>query len=167
MQDEFAINPNQPFAFQRNREETQGQHVVGVAVTGELESYFSDRAVPSREGVERDWSEPVTSTDSSRVVVIGDAEFSSNLIQFTDSRYNLEFAANALTWLSNEEDLLQIRTRTTRNLRLNAIEDEGLRRTVARVAEIVNIYVMPLLVIAYGVLRFMRRRERGQRKSEA
>jgi ABC-type uncharacterized transport system involved in gliding motility auxiliary subunit len=167
MQDEFAINPAQPFAFERARAETQGQHVVGVALTGELESHFADGEVPQRDGVERDWSDPVRSTDESRVVVIGDADFASNLIQFTESRYNLEFATNALTWLSNEEDLLQIRTRATRDVRLTAIEDPGLRRTIARVAEVINIYIMPLLVIGYGVLRFMRRRERAQRRSEA
>lgn len=167
MREEFAINPAQPFAFERERSETQGRHVVGVALTGELESFFADGEVPTREGVERDWSDPVGETDGARLVVIGDSEFASNLIQFTESRYNLDFAENALTWLSNEEDLLEIRTRTTRDVRLTAIEDPGLRRTVARVAEVVNIYIMPLLVIGYGVLRFMRRRERAQRKSEA
>ena len=167
MQDEFAINPSQPFAFERNRSETQGRHVVGVSLTGGLESYFADGEIPTREGVDRGWSDPVPDTDAARLVVIGDSDFPSNVVQFTESRYNLEFAANAATWLSSEDDLLQIRTRSTRDIRLTAIEDEGVRRSIARVAEVVNIYVMPLLVIGYGVVRFMRRRERAQRKSEA
>ena len=167
MEDQFRINPNERFAFEQGREETQGRHTVGVALSGAMESYFADGEIPARDGVERDWSDPTASVDQARLVVVGDSDFASNLIQFTESWYNLDFAVNALTWLSNEEDLLQIRTRATRNMRLNAIEDPGVRRSVARVAEIVNIYVMPLLVIGYGVLRFIRRRERSGRKSEA
>jgi len=161
------INPGQAMMFGQNRDDTEGSYVVGAALRGEFESYFAGREVPTREGVERDWSNPTTSVDQARVVVVGDSDFPSNLIQFTESGYNLDFAVNALTWLSNEEDLLQIRTRTTRDMRLTAIEDPAVKRNVARVAEIVNIYVMPLLVIGYGVVRFMRRREQSQRKSEA
>jgi gliding-associated putative ABC transporter substrate-binding component GldG len=161
LQEQFPIDPSRPVAFERGRSETLGRHVVGVALTGELESYFSDGRIPTREGEEREWSSPVTSTDQARVVVIGDSDFASNLIQYTESTYNLDFAANALTWLSNDEDLLQIRTRTTRDMRLSAIEEPGLRQSIVRVAEAINIYVMPLLVIAYGVVRFMRRRERA------
>jgi gliding-associated putative ABC transporter substrate-binding component GldG len=165
MQDQFTINPNQGFGFRRNREDTLGSYVVGATLSGSFDSYFADGRIPTREGVERDWTDPTTSVDQARMVIVGDSDFPSNILQFTESRYNLDFTVNALTWLSNEEDLLQIKTRTTRDMRLNAIPDPGVEQSVARVAEFVNIYVMPLLVIAYGVVRFMRRRERAQRKS--
>jgi gliding-associated putative ABC transporter substrate-binding component GldG len=163
LRDRFPLDPSRPAAYEPDRSETRGRHVVGVALTGALESYFSDGRIPTREGEEREWSAPVTSTDQARVVVIGDSDFASNLIQYTESSYNLDFATNALTWLSNDEDLLRIRTRATRDIRLSAIEEPGLRRSIVRVAEVINIYVMPLLVIAYGVVRFMRRRERAHR----
>ncbi|MFP4565607.1 MAG: GldG family protein [Spirochaetota bacterium] len=162
MRDQFPIDPGRPEVFEGNRSETEGRHVVGVALTGELESHFSDGRIPTRDGEEPQRSTPVTSTERARALVVGDSDFASDLVQYTESDYNLDFIANALTWLSNDEDLLQIRTRTTRDMRLSAIEDPGLRRSIAGVAEVVNIYIMPLVVIGYGILRFMRRRERAR-----
>ncbi|MFO8064315.1 MAG: GldG family protein [Spirochaetota bacterium] len=160
MREEFNINPNARAGFEREREDTRGRYVVGAALSGAFESFFADREVP-------DGREPIPSVEDGRIVVVGDSEFASNMVQYTESRHNLDFAVNALTWLSNDEELLEIRTRPARDIELNAIEEPALRRSIAAVAEVVNIYVMPLLVIGYGVVRYLRRREQAHREEGA
>ncbi|MFP4637260.1 MAG: GldG family protein [Spirochaetaceae bacterium] len=144
MSEDFAINPNEPAAFERQREQTRGSYVVGAAVSGQIESYFGE------------------GSSEADLLILGDSAFAGELIEFTESDHNLEFALNAVTWLSKDRDLLDLRRRTTRDMRLTAIENEDLRRAMVRVAEAVNIYLVPLLVAGFGVLRFARRRARSR-----
>jgi ABC-type uncharacterized transport system involved in gliding motility auxiliary subunit len=72
----------------------------------------------------------------------------------------MTFLENVAEWLSNEDDLLEIKTRATRDLRLNAIPDPGVKASVATFAEVFNVVVVPIVVIAFGVIRYLRRREK-------
>jgi gliding-associated putative ABC transporter substrate-binding component GldG len=166
MEEPFVINPQQAMVFQRNAADTRGAHVLAVTMTGTFTSYFDGREIPTREGVDTGWEEIVPSVDQNRMIVLGDSDFASDLLQFTDSRYNIAFLENVAEWLSNEDDLLQIKTRATRDVRLNAIQDPAVKARVATFAEIFNIVIVPLAVIAFGVVRFWRRREKtASRKS--
>jgi ABC-type uncharacterized transport system involved in gliding motility auxiliary subunit len=160
MNEPFVINPQQRMMFQRNAADTRGAQVLSVALAGDFSSYFQDREIPDREGVERDWTEVTESVDDNRMIVIGDSDFASDLLQNTNSGYNMTFLENVAEWLSNEDDLLEIKTRATRDLRLNAIPDPGVKASVATFAEVFNVVVVPIVVIAFGVIRYLRRREK-------
>ena len=168
MEAPYMIDPVEPFGMMQGRAEGTGDYVLAAALSGDFESYFAGRPIPdtpSPSGVPGQPAaagEPVLSTEGARMVVVGDSEFAGNYMQFTDSRYNLVFLENALGWLTNDEDLLSIRTRAVRDVRLNAIQDLALRARVATFAELFNVIVMPLLVIAAGVARFVFRRRRAQ-----
>jgi len=163
----FDTNPYQVMALAARADETRGSYVLGCTVTGSLSSYFEGKQIPKREGVEPGWNEIKGKSENSRLIVIGDSDFASDLIQYTDSAYNLAFLSNAVEWLGNDEDLLTIKTRSTYDLRLNKIQDPNARASVMTFAQILNVVVIPLLVIAFGVYRsIIRRRKQYHIKQE-
>lgn len=157
MSDPYATNPSQSAIFAVGAEATIGQYSLVVAATGELDSYY-DQVDAEATGV----AEFTSDTTEGRLVVVGDADFlDDRLLQATGSGGNLDFLLNAAQWLANDEELLQIRTRTARNLRLDAIADEAQRRSRMVFGQAVNIYIVPLAVIGAGLIRFFRRRRRS------
>ncbi len=60
-----------------------------------------------------------------RVVVVGDEDFASDLMQFSDSLHNVLFLENAVLWLTGNEDLLSIKARAPEAGRLDRIADPG------------------------------------------
>ncbi|MFW5769569.1 MAG: hypothetical protein ACOCYA_05900, partial [Spirochaetota bacterium] len=78
--------------------------------------------------------------------------------QYSNSPYNVDFVENAVEWLSNDEELTEIKTRSVRDLRLNAIQDPAGARRVYFLAVIINLVIIPLAVILFGVRRFLKRR---------
>ena len=129
-----------------------------AALSGSFGSWFQE--VPSRAGEARDWKEVRPSSEETRLLVVGDTDFASDFFQYTDASYNLEFAANAAGWLSNDEDLLSIRTRTARDTRLNRIRDPQAQILAALSTQLVNVVLIPLAVIGFGVFRIVSRRKK-------
>lgn len=139
MPEPYRTNPQDSEFFQITAEETRGQY--GFVAVLQVET-------PSER--------------SGRLMVVADADFLDNrLIQATDSGQNLNFVASGVQWLANDEDLLDIRTRAFRDVRLNAIEDPRQKRATVLFAQVLNIYIVPALVIAIGLIRFARRRKRA------
>lgn len=103
-----------------------------------------------------------TGQSGGRIMVVADSDFlSDRLIQATQSGANLAFAEASVQWLGNDEDLLEIRTRGQRDLRLGAIDDPLRKRATVVVAQLITIYLVPAGVILFGVVRFARRRRRS------
>ena len=96
-----------------------------------------------------------------RMVVIGDDDFLTDLMQFSDSLSNVFFVENAVLWLSGNADLLSIKTRAGAEGKLDRIQDPVLRSRLALGAELLNVVIIPLGVMLFGLLRRMRRKERG------
>lgn len=96
---------------------------------------------------------------ASRIIVVADSDFASDLARFSDSPYNSLFLENAVEWLSSDSDLLSIKTRTFHEYRLNRIQTPAARGRAILVAEVVNLALVPLLVVALGLLRRFLRRE--------
>jgi ABC-type uncharacterized transport system involved in gliding motility auxiliary subunit len=140
--------------------EQEGQYALGVSLSGSFSSYFAGREIPRREGEEREWSRIIETSEPTRLLVIGDADFASELFQYSGGNYNLEFLANAAQWLSNSEDLLEIKTRVARDMRLNKIQDPEARLRAAMFTQIINMVVIPLGVIVFGVVRLIIRRRK-------
>jgi len=97
-----------------------------------------------------------------RLIIIGDSEFPTSLVQYTNSNQNLEFLVQAADWLGNDNDILSIRTRIPASARLNKISDPIERARSALMAQLINVVLIPLLVLIYGVYRTMRRKAKLQ-----
>ncbi len=144
MTEPYRINPQESVTFRMTAAETRGQYGFVAVVTGRT----SDTDPPA-----------------GRLMVVADADFlSSRLIQATQSGYNLNFVESSAQWLTNDEDLLEIRTRAARDLRLNAFENPAQKRALVVFAQALNIYIVPAIVILVGIVRFLRRRRRASVK---
>jgi len=162
VQDEepFETNPQRAAMLQYMNQEATEQYPLGVSLRGSFSSYFADGDIPTREGEERDWNDVIDRGVESRLVVIGDADFASELYQYSGGNYNMDFLVNTAEWLSNSEDLLEIRTRVARDMRLDKIQEPVARLRAAAFTQIFTLVVIPLLVVVFGVLRFILRRRR-------
>jgi ABC-type uncharacterized transport system involved in gliding motility auxiliary subunit len=123
----------------------QGPFVLGFALSGTFPSLAGG---PAR-------SKPT------RMIVIGDDDFANDLMQFSDSLYNVFFLENAVLWLSGNADLLSIKTRAAAEGKLDRVQDPAARGRLMLAAELVNVVAVPVLVILFGLLRLLRRREKG------
>ena len=103
---------------------------------------------------------PATSQPT-RMIVIGDEDFLTDLMQFSDSLTNVFFVENAILWLSGNEDLLSLKTRAPTEGKLDRIEDPQTRGSLMLFSEILNVGVIPVLVLLVGLLRALRRRGNG------
>jgi ABC-2 type transport system permease protein len=141
--------------------ENKGRYPLVVSLRGEIASYFKGKSIPTREGEKRDWKNIVESTKDSRIIVVGDADFLSDLLQFTEAGYNMDFLANTAQWLGNSEDLLSIKTRTARDTRLNKIQDPAQRLRAVLSTELITLVLVPLAVIGFGIGRLVWRRKKS------
>lgn len=152
---------------------------LAVSIRGSFESYFKDKPSPFEESQESEApagsegatptpeaaEEPVlgtieTSPESSRLVVIGSAEFLDDTIMdisrsLSEDRYlhNLQLLQNAVDWSVEDEDLLSIRSRGTYARLL-----EPMKKSEQSFWEGLNYALALLSVIAIGVVWNVRRR---------
>ena len=87
------------------------QFPLAVALTGEFPSAFAGRELPERPGEAAPASARPAKSASTRLLVVADADFASDTIQYTQAQYNMAFLSNCVEWLSMEDDLLAIKTR--------------------------------------------------------
>jgi ABC-2 type transport system permease protein len=153
----------------------QGARPLAVSLRGAFESYFKDRPSPfadqegdtpdETESSEEEEAKPILGTitespESSRLVVIGSAEFLDDVLLDPSSglmgdRYllNLQFLQNAVDWSVEDLDLLEIRSRGSFTRLLEPL-DEGEQSFW----EFLNYGVALVAVVAIGVAWNLRRR---------
>jgi ABC-type uncharacterized transport system involved in gliding motility auxiliary subunit len=94
------------------------------------------------------------------MIVVGDDDFLTDLMQFSDSLANVLFVENAVLWLSGNDDLLSIKTRAGTEGRLDRIQDPAARSRLILAAEAVNVVLIPVAVLLAGLVARIRRREK-------
>jgi len=121
---------------------------LAVSIRGSFESYFKDKPSPLEgEGEASALGTIEVSPESSRLVVVGSAEFVDDVVldisrSFSQDRYllNLQFLQNIVDWAVEDEDLLSIRSRGTYARLLRPLEKdeqsfwEGLNYALALLA---------------------------------
>jgi ABC-2 type transport system permease protein len=147
MKEPFIVDPfrvPQSAAQASGGQASAGQCVLAYALSGIFPSRFAPGAVGR----------------PARMIVIGDDDFASDLLVFSDSLYNVFFLQNVVLWLSGQEDLLAIKTRAPAEGRLDRIANPAVRARLVRSAQILNVAGIPALVLLFGALRLFARRER-------
>jgi ABC-type uncharacterized transport system involved in gliding motility auxiliary subunit len=153
----FAAGPQDQPLYTLEREETLGQYLLAASANGSFPSAFASGDQPSREGAAPAPVPAATQSPETRVVVVSSADFLTDLMKLSDSGFNASFAVSAADWLSSSDDLIAIRTRAETDTRLNKIQDEDLRDFLIALTYIITLGLVPLGVIAYGLLRSARR----------
>ncbi len=166
----FNVLPDQVPIFSPRTEENASQSVVVATYQGPLTSaveskniFIPEITVPQTEAEATSQTETEetynASTENARLVVVGSFSF-SYLYNVTQAVYNLDFIASAVDWLSNDEDLLSIRSKTLRNVQLNRIEDVEARALASGIVKWLNTIVVPIVVLTISfIVLFFRKRK--------
>ena len=67
-------------------------------------------------------------------------------------------SSGAADWLSSGDDLVAIKARGARDTRLAKVQDPDARSALISLAYVVNLGLVPLLVLGFGLVRSMKRR---------
>lgn len=139
---------------------------LAVAVRGSFESFFKERGSPFQataavtETTEALLGTIESSPESSRLIVIGSAEFVDDAVLQISSRLsadrylnNLQFVQNAVDWAVEDQDLLTIRSRGTSARLLKPLEQGE-----QSFWEILNYSVALVALVAIAGVRQLRRR---------
>jgi len=162
----YDLNPQQKWAPASGA--TLNQHNIAAHLKGDFSSYFAGKSIPSVNDADDTLSQiklQPSPQDANRqiapgnkggnLVVIGDGDFVSgqNAIQG-----NLAMLLNLVDWMSLDNNLIAIRTRSLKDRTIEAdlLKENSSKPNMIRIA---NILVMPLLVIIVGLVIFIRRKE--------
>jgi gliding-associated putative ABC transporter substrate-binding component GldG len=160
MTKDFSANPDTSYLFEMEESDTRGSKILAAALSGKFPSWFRDKPKPSREGSEEELPEFPAETRDSRIVVVGDADLATTLIQMTQGQGfgNLDFMLKTADWLGNDDDIIGIRSRQPQTGRLDRIVDPEKRLKAMRFSQILNVALIPLGVVVLGIVRSLKRR---------
>jgi ABC-type uncharacterized transport system involved in gliding motility auxiliary subunit len=152
MKDAFFTSPEIPYMLEMEANETRGVKILGAALNGTFPSFFKGSPKPVREGSEEELPDMPDNARESRIIVIGETDFATNMINATQARHNLDFMLRAADWLANDDDIIGIRNRQPQTGRFDKITDLKNRAAVMKIVQVVNVGLIPLLVIAAGII---------------
>ncbi len=161
VKERFETNPERAGILLMMDHETSGQYILAAGLSGIFSSFFVNKQIPGRAGEEMGWNEIIPKSSDARLIIIGDADFASDIYQYTDAVYNMSFVSNSAEWLSNSEDLLEIKTKVSKDMRLNKIQEPERRARSALFTQLFNLVFIPMLVIIFGLVRFFYRRKKS------
>ncbi|AFG37491.1 GldG family protein [Spirochaeta africana] len=148
----FATDPQNAQASRTIADERDGRYLVAGEISGVFRPYYEY---------------PDPTEQPGRLLVIADGDFTSDLMGYTDSYYNADFLLNTADWLANEPELMAVRTRSQRDLRLDPGSDSAAIRMHAAWIQLVNIALLPIAVAAAGLLVHIRRRRRTDWRADS
>jgi gliding-associated putative ABC transporter substrate-binding component GldG len=164
---DFNANPDMVPYFEAEAAETGGSRVLAASLSGTFPSAFEGRPKPVREGSAEELPDLRTEAGPSRIIVVGDEDFASSLMQATRGEgRNPDFLLKAADWLCSDDDLMGIRNRQAMSGRLDRIEDQERRAGAMNFSRTLNVILIPLAVIVTGIVLAMRRRMKVSGKKE-
>ena len=100
----------------------------------------------------------------SRIVVIGDSDMGSPFIRFTQDQPspNLNFLIQVADWLGMDDDIVGIRNRQGGQNRLDRITNDERRLGMMKFSRALNIFIVPLCITGFGILRLVRRNKKKE-----
>ncbi len=149
-------------SLQMGQQEAKSRDLAYV-LTGVFKSSYTAQNAP--EGVNTEGL--LAASPENRIVVIGDSDWASDFVRIptdlftrSDASYNLEFLGAIVEWLSQDEMILKIKSRNLRPRELAGIRDEAARNFADLLLKIVGLVLVPLVVVVFGVVRLVRRKNR-------
>jgi ABC-type uncharacterized transport system involved in gliding motility auxiliary subunit len=92
----------------------------------------------------------VATRDKARIVVYGTSNLASN--QFLNVQGNRDFFLNTVSWLAEQEDLISIRPKDTRQTPVFLTSQQ------AQAVFLIPVVVLPGIVLVGGIVTLVRRR---------
>jgi len=148
--------------MEMEKNETTGEKILGVSLNGTFPSFFRGSPKPTREGSEEELPDMPQQASPSRIIVVGNTNFASNMINVTQANHNLDFLMRAADWLVNDDDIISIRSKQPQISRLDKITDIDKRVAAMKFVQILNVGIIPLIVIVAGLILASQRRKRSK-----
>jgi len=167
MSENFSTNPEIPYMMELERNETTGEKILGASLSGTFPSFFRGSPKPTREGSGEELPDMPQQASPSRIIVVGNTNFASNLIDATQANHNLDFMMRAADWLVNDDDIIGIRSKQPQTGRLDKITDINKRIAAMKFAQILNVGIIPLIVITAGIIFASQRRKKSKYTEKA
>jgi len=167
MRESFYISPMVSYMLELEAAQTKGTKILGASLTGEFSSFFRGADKPVREGSEEELPDLPQRASPSRMIVIGDTDFATNIIGATQAVQNLDFLTRVANWLVSDDDIIGIRARQPQIGRFDKILDIDRRLSAMRFSQILNVGLVPLFVIAAGLFAAYRRKARSTAKLDS
>ena len=156
------LNPQQQ--WQAPSQSALKQQTLAAYLHGDFKSYFAGKPVPplnstgtnpAQTSAPDANSSVVQSNSGGHLVVIGNSAFVSAQ---NGGPQNVLMMVNLVDWLSQDDNLIGVRTRAIKD---RTIDADLLKKgsSTPGMVRIFNIIIMPLLVIIAGLFIFFRRRE--------
>ena len=169
MREPFYTNPEIPYLLERDGGETRGTKILGASLSGFFPSWFAGIPKPARDGGGDQGSAELpdmpAETRAARIIVVGDTDFATSFLNVTGAGQNLNFLVQAADWLGNDDDIIGIRSRESGSGRLDLIIDPAKRTAAMRSSQIINVFIVPLLVVLAGITIALRRRAAARSRS--
>ena len=143
LSENISANPYEVNAHASDENRERGSLALGYVLNGKFKSSFTEKESPDN-----------------RMIIIGDSDFTSDVIRYSDSPFNIVFFENAVEWLAIDDSLLTIKTRDKRDMRLTKIQVPEQKVKAILFIYFINIVFIPVSVIAFGVIRFIKRKRK-------
>jgi ABC-2 type transport system permease protein len=147
----ISVDPNQDF-YTGN----QKQYTLAYLIEGKQTSLFIDKEIPVLETTNGEDSTPVADKrtadytrangiEDAKIVVISDSDFITDDFQ-GGSEQNPSFFLNLVDWLSNSNELIELRSKNiiTRSL-------ENISESQKTLTKSVNLLAVPILLASFGI----------------
>jgi ABC-type uncharacterized transport system involved in gliding motility auxiliary subunit len=148
--------------------------MLAAALEGKFPSWFEGTEKPVRgfpqgyESLMPNFPPPEELPDmppeakEARIIVIGDSDMPGILLQISQNQRNLDFMVQSADWLSNDDDIAEIRNRRSYAGRLDRITDKIKRIGAAAFSQVLNVFFLPLGIIIFGIVRAVKRKTRKE-----
>ncbi|MDR3138068.1 MAG: GldG family protein [Treponema sp.] len=166
MTEEFITSPENSELFDREGPDTRGTRVLAAALSGKFPSWFEGLPKPVQEDSPEELPDRTGDPRESRIIVIGDTDFASLFMAYTQAERNLDFLLQAADWLNNDDDIVGIRNRPRGTGRLDRIPDPEKRERAMAFSRILNTVIVPL-GLTFGGILFLRRRGAEAKRRDA
>jgi hypothetical protein len=152
----YQLNP-QMSSYAAQTGDNQGAQNLAVVLTGKFPDFYAGKAKPTRSGKDALPDLPTDAKDA-RVIVVGDSDIASSMLQFNGSDLNMSFLLQAADWLSADSDVASITRHPAVDTRLDKIVDGDSQAAHEFFAMVFNVGVIPLLVLIAALLRILLRK---------
>jgi ABC-type uncharacterized transport system involved in gliding motility auxiliary subunit len=165
MRENLNTSPDSSYMLTVEAAQTRGVKILGASLTGTFHSFFRDAPKPVRQGSDEELPDLPARPSPARIIVVGDTDFATNIIQNTNAAHNLDFLLRVAGWLASDDDIIGIRNRQAQTGRFDKILDDSRRAAARKFSQIFNVVVIPLFVIAAGLFLAYRRRSRALKQA--
>lgn len=158
MEERYFTNPYDAADLHVLGAESAGRYKLGLALRGRFESYFADQREELPNGLIEPTEDLRKSSEEAELIVVGDSDFATDTIQYSDSLYNLDFLLSVAEYLVGDEDLMRLRRRSVRAYpQLTGSSRDKINLVMAR-SRFLSLILVPSIILLYGFFRYRRRR---------